>query len=43
MDSDVLAFGHVMFVIVASVAGFTAIFLSARVAWRWGSIRKVAK
>ena len=42
MDGDVLAFGYVMLVIVASVAAFTAIVLGARVAWRWGSIREAA-
>jgi hypothetical protein len=37
MDRDVLMFAQVMFVIVSSVAGFTAIGLGARVLWRMGA------
>ena len=37
MEGDVLVFAQVMFVIVASTAGFVAIGLGARMLWRAGS------
>lgn len=43
MDGDVLMFAQVMTVIVASMAGFVAIGLGARILWRWGSLTKPAE
>ena len=37
MDPDIVAFGNVMQIILASTAGFVVIGLGARILWRIGS------